>query len=101
MKCPPMIVSLRFYSHEEDEESGGFRLWVPLFIIAPVAIVILLALFLIALPFLLISLLFTWDIGWWRILWHGIPAFFNTLHELSGLNVDVENQDKKIFIGVH
>jgi hypothetical protein len=101
MKRLPMIVSLQLRSHNEDGESEGCRLWVPLFIIAPIAIIILLALFLVALPFLLISFLLTWYTGWWRILWYGIPAFFNTLHALPGLNVDVENQKQKIYITIH
>jgi hypothetical protein len=101
MKRPPMVVSLHFRSYDEGEESAGFRLWVPLFIIAPIVIIILLALFLLALPFLLVAFIFTWYTDWWRYLWHGIPAFINTLHELTGLNVDVEDQKQKIYIAIH
>lgn len=101
MKRPPMVLSLHFSSHGKDEEGEGFRLWLPLFIIAPVALIILFALFLVALPFLLLSFLFTWYTGWWRILWYGIPVFVNTLHELPGLNVDIEDRKQKIYIAIH
>jgi hypothetical protein len=100
MKCPPMCITLKFRSSEAGS-GKEFCLWVPLFIIVPIALIILLALFLIALPFLLISLIITWNTGWLRYLWYGIPAFFKTLHALSGLSVDVENLKQKVYIAIH
>ena len=100
MKCPPMLISLKFHS-TDDEHDGGWGLWIPLFILAPIALVLLLALFLIALPFLLISVLFTWQVGWWRWLVFAVPAFFKTMHELPGLKVDVEAGKQKIYIAVY
>ena len=57
MKRPPMVVSLHFRSYDEDRKNEWFKLWLPLFIIAPVALIVLLALFLVTLPFLLLSFL--------------------------------------------
>ena len=101
MKCPPMVISLKFRCNKEDEDRGGFGLWLPLFIIAPVILLILLALFLVALPFMLISLIITWNAGWLRYLWYGIHAFFKTMHELPGLKIDVEDRKNKIYIAVY
>ncbi len=95
-----MLISLRFRSNA-DQHGRGFGLWIPLFILVPIAMVFLLALFLIALPFLLVSLIFTWDMGWWRWLVFGVPVFFKTMHALPGLKVDVEEGKQKIYIAVH
>jgi hypothetical protein len=99
MKRPPMFVTLRINPGKEDED-GGFTLWIPLFIIAPIAFIILLAIFLVALPFLLIYYIFTWQEEWWHWLTFAVPAFFKAMHELPGLKVDVEDGRQKIFIDV-
>jgi hypothetical protein len=99
MKWQPMLVSLRFRSGAHANH--GFGLWIPLFILGPIALIILLVLFLIALPFLLLSLLFTWDLGWWKWLAFGVPTVFSTMHELKGLEVDVAEGKRKIYLAVH
>jgi hypothetical protein len=95
-----MLVSLKF-GKGRDENGGGFSLWVPLFILGPIALVIFLALFLIALPFILVATLITWQLKWIRWIVYGIPAFFNTVNELVGLKVDVEDSKQKIYIAIH
>lgn len=100
MKCPPMLLSLKFRSNV-DISDRGFGLWIPLFIIVPIAMIILLVLFLIALPFLLVSLAYTWHMGWWRWLFWGIPDFFKTMNALPGLKVDVQDRKQNIYIAVH
>ncbi len=99
MKHLPMVISIKFHS-AEDGEGRGFSLWIPLFIIVPLVLIILLALFLLILPFLIISIIVTWEMEWWRYLWHGLPAFFKTMHELPGLKVDVEDKKQKVYIAV-
>jgi len=100
MKRPPMLLSLKFGS-DGDKDGGGMHLWIPLFIIGPVALIILLALFLVALPFILLSMLFTWQLRWVRWIIYGIPAFFSTMHELPGLKVDIQDSKQKIYIAIH
>ena len=97
MKMPPMFLAVRINPRIDDEEEG-FTLWIPLFIIVPLALIILLALFLVALPFLLLSIILTWQFDWVRWLAFAAPAFFNTMHELSGLKVDIVDDTQKIFI---
>ncbi|MGA9049614.1 MAG: hypothetical protein WB588_11540 [Dehalococcoidia bacterium] len=95
-----MIMSLKFHS-SEDSDNGRVGLWIPLFIIVPVILIIIMALFLLALPFLLVYLIITCNMRWCRYLWYGLPAFFKTMNELPGLKVDVENQKQKIYIAFH
>jgi hypothetical protein len=99
MKMPPMFVTLRINPRDGDEEEG-FTLWIPLFIIVPLVLIILLALFLVALPFLILSVILTWRFDWLRWLAFALPAFFGTMHELSGIKVDVVDGRQKIFIDV-
>ena len=100
MKCPPMFVSIKF-SSGKDEVGHNFRLWVPLFIIAPIALIILLVLFLIALPFMLISLIFTWNTRWWCWLIVHIRTMFETFNAMPGLEVKLDDAGKEVYIAVH
>jgi hypothetical protein len=99
MKRPPtlMVVKCR---NSNNESSKQVSLWVPLFIIGPLILLILLVLLLLVLPFLFLYVLFTWDTRWWKYLRHGIPVFFEMMHALLGLKVDVENQQQKIYVDV-
>lgn len=100
MKCPPLFVSIEF-SLCEDESGNNFRLWVPLFVVVPIAMIILLALLLIALPFMLISLMFTWNTRWWCWLILHIRAMFETFNALPGVEVQVTDVGKEVYIAVH
>ncbi len=91
-----MVVKVR----NSDESSRQVSLWVPLFIIVPIILLILLAVFLLILPFVFLYVLFTWDTKWWKYVRRGVPAFFETMHALLGLKVDVEDRQQKIYIDV-
>lgn len=97
MKRPPLLLSLKF---GKKENSHGFGLWIPLFIIGPIALIILLALFLVALPFMLLSLVFTWHLGLWQRLIMGVAAFFDTMHSLPGLKVDINDGENIVDIAI-
>jgi hypothetical protein len=79
----------------------AFGLWIPLFIIGPIALIFLLALFLIALPFVLISMFFTWRWGYWRYAAFSVPAFFRIICALPGLKVDVEDGAQHILVAFY
>ena len=96
MIFPPVLLRVHIKNRRHS-----IRFWLPLFIIVPVILIVLLALFLVALPFMLISLIITWNAGWLRYLWYGIPAFFRTMYELAGLKIDVEDRKNKIYIAVY
>ncbi len=84
MKWPPYLLKI----HIENENSS-FPIWLPLFIIGPILLILLLALFLIALPFMLLAMIFTWEYEWWRSFFLFFPLLFGLFTELSGLDIDV------------
>ena len=88
MKWPPYLLKLRIKNPDH-----AFGLWLPLFLIWPIVLVFLLAVFIILLPFALLAILFTWRVGWWRPLILGIPAILRLVCSLRGLTVDVAGRD--------
>jgi hypothetical protein len=88
MRWPPYLLKLRIKNHRHD-----IGLWLPLFLIGPIVLVFLLAVFLVLLPFALLAMIFTWQVGWWRPVFIGIPAVFRLLWSSRGLAVDVEGAD--------
>ena len=93
MKWPPYLLKMRFQNHRH-----AFALWLPLFLIWPVVVAFLLAIFLILLPFALLTALFTWESGRLRSVLLGAPAIFRLLGQLPGLVVDVEHSQEHVYI---
>ncbi len=91
MSRPPLWMRLRFQNQERD-----FRLWLPLFLLLPLALVVLIILS----PLILIALLVLWPTGWaeWavRVLW---PSF-GIFHAMRGLEVDIQNREQNVYISV-
>jgi hypothetical protein len=88
MNWPPYLMKLRIKNTEHN-----FGLWLPLFLIWPIVLVCLLAVFLILLPFGLLAMIFTWQLGWWRPLVLGVPSICRVLCNLRGTVVDVDDHD--------
>ncbi len=88
MNWPPFLMKLQFRN-----QTHNFSLWLPLFLIWPIVLVFVLIVFLILLPFALLALIFTWQIGWWRPVILGIPAVCRVFYSLRGTIVDVAGQD--------
>jgi hypothetical protein len=88
MKWPPYLLKLRIKNPEH-----AFGLWLPLFLIWPIVLVFLLAVFVVLLPFALLAILFTWRVDWWRPVFLGIPALLRVFCSLRGLTVDVNGRD--------
>ena len=93
MNWPPYLLKIRI-----EHEHHSFPLWLPLFIIGPIVLLFLVAIFLIILPFALLSMIFTWDLRWWRPTFLFIPALFHLFSQLSGLKIDVGNKIDKVYI---
>jgi hypothetical protein len=87
MSWPPYLMKLRI---------NKFGLWLPLFLIWPVVLVCVLAVFLILLPFAILAFIFTWQLGWWRPLVLSIPGIYSVLCNLRGMTVEVEGRDGHI-----
>jgi hypothetical protein len=96
MRWPPYLMKLKFRN-----PNHGFSIWLPLFIIGPIALIFLLALCLIALPFLFLSLLFTWRWYWLEYALTGTKAFFWIVWALPGLKVDVEDRKQHVVIAIY
>ena len=91
MTRPPAIMRLRV--------SDGRRpvsLWIPLFVIFPLVAVFLL----IFLPFILISALILWRLGWGKSMIMLGPALINFVCNLRGLEVKVENPRENILMSL-
>ena len=93
MRWPPYLLKMRFLNHDHD-----CGLWLPLFLIWPVALVFLLAIFIVLLPFALLELLFTWRSGWFYSLLSGIPALFRLLGNLRGLEFDIGGKEGSVHL---
>jgi hypothetical protein len=93
MSWPPYLLKIRI-----ENEDNSFPIWLPLFIIGPIVLILLLAVFIIILPFVLLSMIFTWELGWWRPVFLFIPAFFRLITQLPGLQVDVGKENSRVYI---
>jgi hypothetical protein len=93
MKWPPYVLKIRFQNRRH-----AFALWLPLFLIGPIVLVFLLAIFLILLPFALLAMLFTWQSRWWHPMLFGTAALLRLPCYLPGLQVDVEGKDGHVYV---
>ncbi len=91
MNRPPMLMHLKIKG-----ESANFGLWLPLFLLIPLALVVLIILS----PLILIGVIVLWPSGWGKkavlALWAAIVSFCS----LRGLKVDVHNPRESVFISV-
>ncbi|MBN1368074.1 MAG: hypothetical protein JW967_09120 [Dehalococcoidales bacterium] len=93
MSWPPYLLKIRI-----ENEDNSFPIWLPLFIIGPIMLILLLAVLIILLPFVLLSLIFTWQLGWWRPVFLFFPALFRIIAQLPGLKVDVGSHSGRVYI---
>jgi len=75
-------------------ERRGFGLWLPLFLVLPLA----LALFIILSPVILIAILIFWPRGWRKKALHLFGAAFEVFNSMRGIKVDVQSQHRCIYI---
>lgn len=87
MKWPPYLLKLRF---KDDRHEVG--LWLPIFLLGPVALVFVLAFFVILLVFAILATVFAWQVRWWKPVILGMPALLRLFWSLRGLILDVEGR---------
>lgn len=91
MNRPPLLMRVKVKNERND-----FGLWLPLFLLIPLALVVLIILS----PLILISLLVLWPFGWGRLVvlapWAAIVSFC----AMRGLKVDVHNPRESVYISV-
>lgn len=88
MNFPPYLLRLRIRNRRRR-----IRLWLPLFLLWPLAVVLAL----ILTPFMLILAIVFLCRGWGRLLLAG-PVIFRCLSALSGLEVDVKRDHERIIV---
>lgn len=93
MNWPPYLLKIRI-----ENEDSTFPLWLPLFIIGPIVLILLLAVLIIILPFALLALIFTWELGWWRPVFLFFPAMCRLITQLPGLKIDVGDKNNRVYI---
>jgi hypothetical protein len=89
MKRPPMLMHVKIRG-----ERRRFGLWLPLFLLLPLA----LALFIILSPLILIAILIFWPKGWRKRALHIFGAAFEILCSMRDLKVDVQGDNHYIYI---
>jgi hypothetical protein len=86
-----MLMHLKF-----QNEDRKFGLWLPLFLLLPLALVVLIILS----PLILIAILVLWPSGWgkWALL--AVRAAFVSFCSLRGLKVDIQSSNQCVYISV-
>lgn len=92
MMYPPALMRLRVI-----QKGRGVSLWLPLFLVWPLAIAVKLAL----LPFLLLAIAVMWPSGWGRRLLIGSIALVSVACALRGLEIEVERPNEQVTIIFH
>jgi hypothetical protein len=91
MRRPPLWMRLRFQNPERD-----FRLWLPLFLLLPLALVVLIILS----PLILIALLVLWPTGWAEWALRVMGRVGGIFCAMRGLEVDVKSRDQYVYISI-
>jgi hypothetical protein len=91
MSWPPYLLKLHIRN-----PSHNFGLWLPLFLIWPIVLACLLAIFLVLLPFAFLAMIFTFELGWWRPVIMGLPAICRVFCNLRGTTIDVGDSDDHV-----
>ena len=97
---PPMVLRVRI-----ENRQRRFGLWVPLFLVGPLAMVLILLLAVLLLPFIPIAAVVLWrrGLGRWVLLGTFLllrtgPLLFRLLCALRGLTVDVDSGPEQVYI---
>ncbi len=91
MKLPPTLMHVKIRGEE-----GSFGVWLPLFLLLPLALVV----FIILLPLILIAIIVLWPSGWGRRALLTLWIAPQILCSLRGLKVDIENEKENVFISI-
>ena len=91
MRRPPMLMHLRIQG-----EDRGFGLWLPLFLVLPLALVV----FIILSPLILVSAVILWPSGWGKRAILSLRAATEVFWSMRGLSVDVHSGRQCVSISV-
>jgi hypothetical protein len=91
MTRPPLWMHVKIHG-----EHRGFGLWLPLFLLLPLALVV----FIILSPLILIAILILWPSGLGRRALLALKASVGIFWALRGLKVDVQGRRQSVYISV-
>lgn len=91
MRRPPMLMRLRIQGEER-----GFGLWLPLFLVLPVALVV----FIVLSPLMLVATVILWPSGWGKKAMLSLKAAVEVFWSMRGLDVDVHSGRQRVSISV-
>ena len=91
MKRPPILMRIRFRGEER-----GFGLWLPLFLLLPLALVV----FIILSPLILIAIIVLWPSGWGKRALLVLKAACEIFWSIRGLRVDIQSSSQCVYIYV-
>ena len=91
MKRPPMLMHLRI-----QREETGFGLWLPLFLLLPLALVVLIILS----PLILITVIVLWPNSWGKRALLILKTSFEIFCSMRGLKVDIQSSNQCVCISV-
>ena len=88
---PPLLMRVKVRG-----ENANFGLWLPLFLLIPLALVILIILS----PLILIATIILWPSGWGKLGLVGLWAAIVSFCSMRGLKVDVHGSRESVYISV-
>lgn len=91
MKRPPMLMHLRI-----ERERRGFGLWLPLFLLLPLALVA----FIILSPLILVATIVLWPSGWGKRALLTLRASVDIFCSMRGLGIDVHSDRQSVSMAV-
>ena len=91
MKRPPMLMHMRVQG-----EKSEFGLWLPLFLLLPLALVV----FIILSPLILVAAIVLWPNGWGKRALLSLRAAVEIFWSMRGLSLDVHSGRQRVSISV-
>ena len=91
MNRPPTWMHIKIQGQQR-----GFGLWLPLFLLLPLALVVLIILS----PLILIGVIILWPSGRGKRALFALPAAFGIFCALRGLRIDIQSRKQSVYISV-
>ena len=91
MKRPPVLMHMKIQG-----ERRGFGLWLPLFLVLPLALVV----FIILSPLIVVATIILWPSGWGKRALSSLRAAVEIFWSMRGLSVDVHSGRQRVSISV-
>ncbi|OGN99374.1 MAG: hypothetical protein A2Y58_01415 [Chloroflexi bacterium RBG_13_51_52] len=91
MNWPPMLMHIKI-----KNKNTRFGLWLPLFLLLPVALVF----FLVLSPLILIGIIVLWHTGWGKVALFSLKAAFVAFWSLRGFKVDIQGRNECVQISI-